>query len=355
MQVFALLSASILVATFGLALVAKARDLRDFRDSLSSFGFPPGVYNLIVIVTLAAEALAIVALLAMPLRWAGIICLVLLVAFSVAAALAMLRGRKPQCQCFGNLTSGSIGMSTILRNAALAACAVVLLTEGRSLLGVVRPMGAQTMIISFMAIGIAGLLALVFDQLRRYGEVLHTLDALGIDTVTRMQRRGPKPGESLPELTVLDLDNQRVMLTDKTRSLACKSVVLLSTTCGHCEALVPALERAAARGIPGIVIVQGRDTATLDPLYSLHNSRWPVLFAEQSDLITHFHVAGFPGLVPIDEQGNVEGGTLLGRQSIEVFLERQLGALGPGMERKSRHDLNARQNARPAEPQGTAI
>lgn len=317
MQVLVLLSDAILTITFGVALYGKAREYPTFRNSLSSFGLPSSTHGAVALSTLLAEAFAIIALLTFGLRWAGVTSLALLLAFSAVSAFALLAGRRPQCQCFGNLTEEHVGLSTLLRNLALAGFAVLLLTEPQSLTGVVQSADAQTLVMSALASAIAGLLAVIVVLLRRYGEALHTLEAIGVDTVTHLPKRGLEPGEPVPELMLRDWDSCQVALSEEIRNPSQSTIlVLMSTTCRHCEELIPSLIGAAAQGILGVVIVQGRDSATTERLHELRDNQWPVLFAERADLTTHFRIVGFPGLVPVDEQGNIEGGTLLGRQSI---------------------------------------
>lgn len=354
MQTIILVSVSLLLIVFGIALHTKAVNFTGFADSLSSFGLPSSTLTLVGFGTLGAEALALIALLVLPLRLAGIYCLALLSIFTIVSGFTILRGRHPQCQCFGNLTSGSIGRHTVLRNVLLAGIAAVLLTEPETLGTLIESSDPQTLVTSTLSMMIAGLMAVLYTLLTRYGEVLHTLDALGVDTVTRKPRKGLISGERIPDMTLLDWDGHPVALAEEIRKDSSTGLVLLSATCGHCDELVPALENAADLGFPGLVILQGKWASAPEQACRIRDSGWPVLFTETEDVSDRLQIAGFPALIPLDERGNAKGGTLLGRQRIESFLESELSTPSLSEEREQSHDRQDSQEAQSTE-QGVAI
>ena len=57
----------------------------------------------------------------------------LLAAFTVAIAVNLLQGRRPDCHCFGQLDTGETGWLTVGRNAVLIVIALVPLTRAGSL------------------------------------------------------------------------------------------------------------------------------------------------------------------------------------------------------------------------------
>jgi hypothetical protein len=71
------------------------------------------------------------ALIAAKRTWyASCAALGLLVIFILATGFAMWRGRKSDCNCFGQLHSAPLGLSTVIRHASLAAFALTLVTAG---------------------------------------------------------------------------------------------------------------------------------------------------------------------------------------------------------------------------------
>jgi len=122
---FASLTARLLLAAvFLLAGATKLVDPVGFRKALRNFGLPPALARPAVILLPALELAVTVALIPTSLAWYGAWgALVLLTIFLLAVGVAMARGRKPDCHCFGQLHSAPVGWPTLGRNAVLWACA----------------------------------------------------------------------------------------------------------------------------------------------------------------------------------------------------------------------------------------
>src|SRR6185436_11798175 len=54
----------------------------------------------------------------------------LLTLFTLAIAFNLMRGRAPDCRCFGQLHSSPVGWGTVVRNLVLAAFAALLVLQG---------------------------------------------------------------------------------------------------------------------------------------------------------------------------------------------------------------------------------
>ena len=129
---FALLADRFLLASvFLLAGTAKLLDpagsLKAFRD----FGLPSFLARPMVVLLPVLELAVAVALIPVSFAWYGACgALALLIVFLLAVAVAMVRGRKPDCHCFGQVHSSPVGKLTLIRNAVLAACAGWLVSRG---------------------------------------------------------------------------------------------------------------------------------------------------------------------------------------------------------------------------------
>src|SRR5919201_2237514 len=64
--------------------------------------------------------------------WGALGALGLLLVFVVGIGVSLLRGRRPDCHCFGQLHSTPVGWPTLVRNAALAVAALFVIWEGRT-------------------------------------------------------------------------------------------------------------------------------------------------------------------------------------------------------------------------------
>jgi len=128
----ALLAARLLLA--GVFLLAGSTKLVDPAGSLKAlrgFGLPQVLARPMVLLLPVLELLVAMALIPESLAWYGACgALALLTVFLIVLAIAILRGRKPDCHCFGQLHSAPVDYRALLRNAVLAACAAWLVSRG---------------------------------------------------------------------------------------------------------------------------------------------------------------------------------------------------------------------------------
>src|SRR4051812_9147270 len=107
---FLLVTRVFLAVVFAAAGVAKAADMAGTRNTVTEFGLPPRlVAPLGVALPVAELATAALLLPAATAWWGALTALGLLLAFMVAIAGNLARGRRPDCHCFGKLRSEPIG------------------------------------------------------------------------------------------------------------------------------------------------------------------------------------------------------------------------------------------------------
>lgn len=121
----------VLVVVFAVAAVGKLMDRPGTHGALVAFGVPealagPGALAL-PLAELAVSAFCLVGPVAV---WGAMGALVLLAFFSTGIAASLMRGRRPDCHCFGQLHSAPAGPSTLARNAAFIVLAGVVLWRG---------------------------------------------------------------------------------------------------------------------------------------------------------------------------------------------------------------------------------
>lgn len=130
---YSLLAARLLLAAvFLLAGATKIVDPAGSRRALRDFGLPP-VLSRVMLVLLPLLELAVAAtLIPAVLAWYGALgALAMLSTFLIAIGIAMVRGRAPDCHCFGQLHSAPVGWRTLVRNGVLMACAGWIVAEGQ--------------------------------------------------------------------------------------------------------------------------------------------------------------------------------------------------------------------------------
>ncbi len=110
---------------FGVAGAAKLLDLRGTREAVTNFGVPPSFAKaLAFILALTEIGIALGLLFAKSARQSALAASALLMIFVVAIGVNLLRGRAPECHCFGQLYSRPLGWPALARNLVFAVCAV---------------------------------------------------------------------------------------------------------------------------------------------------------------------------------------------------------------------------------------
>jgi hypothetical protein len=125
-----MLSARLLLAgIFAFAALAKLSDREGARRAVTAFGVPRAAAGVVGAAMIAAE-FGVAVLLMTGNRAGAVAALVLLAAFSVAVLVNLARGRRPECHCFGALSSGPLGWSTLARNGCFGSLAAFVALDG---------------------------------------------------------------------------------------------------------------------------------------------------------------------------------------------------------------------------------
>lgn len=174
----------------------------------------------------------------------------LLLIFAAAITNSMARGRRPDCNCFGNLHSAPAGGSTLARNLALAGLAGLVLwrgpgteldawVEARST-AELATLGASVTALAFAVLSLS-----LWSQKRRLVQALADARRATIDALTA----APVKPEGLPVGTIAP-ESELVTLRGEQRSLASLRaggrpavLVFLDPGCGPCHGLVPHVSR----------------------------------------------------------------------------------------------------------------
>jgi hypothetical protein len=115
----ALIFARTLIATiFAIASVAKAARFHAFAESVTEFGVPAALRNLVAALVILAETAVPLTLIGPAVAFGFAIVDCLLVTFSVAIYLRVRAGRTAACYCFGG-DGTPMDASNIWRNMSL--------------------------------------------------------------------------------------------------------------------------------------------------------------------------------------------------------------------------------------------
>jgi uncharacterized membrane protein YphA (DoxX/SURF4 family) len=190
-----LIAAILIVAALG-----KLLDLAQSRRSLREFGVPPFLAAPLGVALPVVElAVAVALLFAVTAWWGAVIAAMLFATFGAVISVNLSLGRKPRCNCFGQLHSAPIGKETVAANAVALTAATFLIARSEagigdslpSLLGTLTLL--ETVVAGMTAVALAACAATVWFLLQPYkqnGRLLQRIEAL--------EKRAPSARQELP-------------------------------------------------------------------------------------------------------------------------------------------------------------
>ena len=329
----------LLATVFAVAAVAKLTDREGTREAVEAFGAPDRVAPVLALTLPAVELGVTVLLVFSATALAGTIgALLLLLLFSAAIALNLMRGRAPECHCFGQLHSEPAGPRTLTRNGVLAGVAgfavvgTVAGADASAVAWIGRLDGSEAAIAAAVAAAalILGAGAIAYTSLlRAYGRVLlrleqaeQTLAAAGlqVDEAAAQPRFGLEPGTPAPAFAELD-----ALLTPGLPLL----LVFASPHCGPCKTLLPEVAEWQSVGTDRLTVAvasAGDPDEVHAEAKALGLER--VVVDEDLELYRAFEANGTPSAVLIAPDGSVASWVAPGPVRIETLAASVLDAPG---------------------------
>jgi thiol-disulfide isomerase/thioredoxin/uncharacterized membrane protein YphA (DoxX/SURF4 family) len=310
----------VLAAVFLVAAAGKLRDLPGARRALEEFGVPKRLSRLGSRALPAVELSVVVALVIRPSAvWGAWGALLLLLTFTVAIARALSQGRAPDCHCFGQIHAEPAGPSSLIRNAALAAPAALILAagDGPSLDGGLRSLDATQL--ALVATGVLALaLALATAQLwsdkRRLTNELQRARA-------GQARPGLSRGAPAPEFALTAVSGGAASLDELRRPARPLALIFLSTHCGPCLEMLPMLagwQEALVDSVTVASIFSG-DIGDIRRVCQ-ENGLGSTLAQETDETFTAYALRVTPSGVLIDRQGAIASAPAEGAPAIEALI-----------------------------------
>jgi peroxiredoxin len=349
MEVVLLVARLLLAAVFFLAAATKLADRAGARRAAVDFGVPAAVARpFAFILPLAELAVAGALLPGASARWGALGALALLLVFVAAIALNLARGRKPDCRCFGQLSSSPVGWTTLVRNGVLAGVAAFIVSQGQDQAdpSAVDLSGLSTVEVGLVIGGIA-LFALVAAQtfllvnvVRQNGRLLLRLErveenlaaaglAAGEDEAAAEEGPGLPVGSQAPAFQLSGLYGETLTL-DALRAPG-KPIMLVFTdpNCGPCNAMLPEIgrwQRAHAAELTLALITRGSPDENRAKVteHGLIN----VLLQQDREVAETYQEAGTPSAVIVLPDGTVGSSLASGAEAIQALLARTVGVLG---------------------------
>jgi peroxiredoxin len=324
-----------LAGALAAAAVGKALDLAGSRKAVHDFGVPKRWADLLGTALPGVEL--VLALLLLPgstARWAALGAGLLFLAFIAGIGVNLYKGRQPDCHCFGQFHSAPAGWPAMVRNAAFALMAAVIVWRGSpgpvDWFSGLTEVGQIAVVIGtvLLALGAAQvwLLLQIWRQnsalLARAGEAqAPILPILGDDAVadTSIEVR-PAPAFELPTI-----DGGRLSL-DELRASG-KSVLLLFVDpgCGPCRQLVPDIHewnRRFAEEFTVALISRGTPEENRDKFGDV-----TLGLQENREVYDAYAIHGTPSGVLIHPDGLIRDPSAPGQGNIRELVVRMMRTL----------------------------
>jgi methylamine utilization protein MauE len=240
-----------LAALWVLAGVSKLRRQTDFRLTLLDFEVSPLLVQPIgIIIPLFEIVLGATIVIPQFIRLSAWAMLGTLTVFSVAVLQALIRGRTPQCHCFGQLSASPITWKTLLRNAGIAIAVFWIATRapmpsmahfGAS---IVRNLSVSPLALIVVIVLTAYAYA-ILNLMRQNGallvEVSRLAAALHGGFISDDSIRHGK-GTALPDVTLTDSRGRGPVMTNEVIGKFAL-LVFVSPHCENCRAVVASISK----------------------------------------------------------------------------------------------------------------
>jgi len=353
MSVLVLAARLVLAAVFVVSGIAKLADRSGSRKAVRDFGVPDWLSGPIAAVLPPVElAIALALLPARSALWAGLAGTLLLGLFSVAIAINLLRGRKPDCHCFGQLSTEPVGWSTLGRNAVLAALGGFILWQGLvappqvsavSWVRALAPAEAANLLVAVTALALAAItIWIVLQLLGQHGRLLNRLEELesraasagapsamtasgAAADVPPPPQVGLAPGTPAPAFQMQGLYGERITL-DALRSAGHAVLLLFADPhCGPCTALLPDVGRwqRELQGTLSVTVVSRGDVEENRAKRGEHGLT-QVLLQEDREVSEAYQAWGTPSAVLVRADGTIGSYVAQGSEAIRALVSRQL-------------------------------
>lgn len=349
MLIALLISRFLLSGIFLLAGFSKWMDRPGSAKSLIDFGLPKSLAAAAAVLLPVVEVVVGILLLPAPLAVYGHIgALSLLVIFILGIGVALARGRKPDCHCFGQLHSKPVGPELLIRNIALAAIPSVALYYGEPQPGVsmwfqgLTPGENLLLVLAGCCIVLLGFLSwLCFQLVQQGGRVLGRLDALekqlgaGLGTQPapaaivpaqpEVPPQGVPVGQPAPAFELQALDGPNVSLAHLLEEG--KPLVLLFThpSCGPCTELMPEVaqwqgEQAAHFRLALISRGEAKENRSKMKGQKIHT----VLLQKEMEASADYQAYGTPSAVLVRPNGTIGSSVAGGAEAIRTLISNTI-------------------------------
>jgi peroxiredoxin len=280
------------------------------------------------------EIAVAVALVPFALAWYGACAaLALLGVFIIGIAIAMVRGRRPDCHCFGQLHSAPVGRGTLIRNGVLVAIAAWLVVRGPTRLGPALGNHLASAGDTERRLFMVAAVLLCFLFLRALRQADTEDDEVAPEPPPQHQPHDPvlqkvllegigwPIGTPAPDFTLPDIAGQKCSLQSLRDQGKTICLVFSSPHCDPCKALWPHLSRWASeheRTLNIVVVSRGATVEALAKQNQFEASR--ALLQQEFEISEAYGVISTPAAVLVGTNGLIQSQLAVGREDIQKLL-----------------------------------
>jgi thiol-disulfide isomerase/thioredoxin len=336
----------LLAIVFVVSAVTKLRDRSGFKSALGSFAVPDSLRAPAAVVIPASELAIGIGLLPRASMWiAAVGALGLLAVFTAALVASLVRGRRPACHCFGQLSSAPVSWKTVLRNGVLIAAAASIVAQGRAdtgpsmvaWAGRLSPLEVLGLAAAVVIVGVMAIETWVLAHvLRQNGRLLLRLDALETSLIREGLHTAPAPrpaavgppaglpvGVQAPAFQLDRLGGGTATTTELLASAKPLALAFVDPDCGPCAALLPELARWEQELVDQLslaVITTGSMAANNRKLEGLGLGH--VLVQQGREVSEAYQAYGTPSMVLVEPRGTIGSPVALGSDAIRGLIAR---------------------------------
>lgn len=355
MDVVLLIARLLLAGVFGLAGVAKITDPVGSRQALLDFGVPKKLAGALRLGLPVFEILVALALLPRASAWwGGTSALVLLIVFTAGITLNLVRGKAPDCRCFGQIHSAPVGRATLARNLVLMAIAGFIVIAGKDnagmsavgWLGELKTAEVINLVLGVAAIGLLSVAIVTLNRVfRQQADLLGGMQAINLalngeaEPAPAPVKRAPLPAEGLPigakapKFSLATVTGDQVSLNDLLGQG--KSVLLLfvGANCWGCKILLPAArawQREYGDRLTVAVLSSGALQEVMVKMYKYDLSH--LLLDGDSKVADEYQAKWTPAAVLINPDGSIASQVVFGNNALREWVRNLIagGTLQPG-------------------------
>lgn len=337
MDIFLFTIRLVLAGVFGVAAFGKLIDREGSEKALRDFGVPGFLVPVFVFALPVAELVVALGLFFVEVSWfAAIGSAALLAAFTVGMLFQMAKGNSPDCHCFGQIHSEPVGVSSVLRNAAFLAIAVVLIVAGRANQGLNFASLSQEVMQLVIGVAVIGLLAAAVYFLKRISDqqnqIMRRIEVLEITAheggpVEREEVTHPHEGLPIgghfPDFELYDTKANLVTAAQIKATATPTLFFFVSPTCNPCKALLPEIEewrRELLGKLNFVFISNGKAQANIDKFGE--DPRLPILLQKEREVAEKLKAQWTPTAVLMDANGRVASHAAAGDNAIRKLIEQ---------------------------------